>query len=56
MTHVPESRRCGRGCCYTSGLEVSARYYKCRCHTIRHDTAKAARLRLEDFLDSLGDE
>lgn len=55
MTHVPESRQCKRGCCWTS-FDVCAVKYKCRCHTLRRDTPHAARLRLEDFLDSLGDE
>lgn len=55
MKTVPESRRCGHGCCYTSGLEVCAKAYKCRCHASRDSTA-AARARLEDFIDSLGDD
>lgn len=49
---LPESRRCKRGCCYTS-LDVCAMKYGCRCHA-EPSGAHAARLRLEDYLDSLG--
>jgi hypothetical protein len=51
---VPESRRCKRGCCYTS-LDVCALKYVCRCHHAPTGVT-AARLRLEDFLDALGDD
>lgn len=54
MTHIPESRRCKRGCCWnnfgTCGLS-----YVCRCHATTTGV-HAARLRLEDLLDALGDE
>lgn len=55
MTHtLPEARRCKRGCCHTP-FDVCARTYKCRCHA---ETAGnlSARIRLEDYLDSLGDD
>lgn len=54
MRTVPESRKCKRGCCWnnwgTCGLA-----YGCRCHAT-HDSTPAARARLEDYLDSLGDD
>ena len=51
---VPESRRCKRGCCYTS-LDVCALKYACRCHR-KPTGVHAARLRLEDLLDAIGDD
>lgn len=55
MSYVPESKKCKRGCCCTFGLEVCAKAYKCRCHATSTGV-HAARLRLEDLLDALGDE
>lgn len=54
MRTVPEARRCKRGCCHTP-FDVCALKYVCRCHATPIGNL-SARIRLEDFLDSLGDE
>ncbi|MBT2537225.1 hypothetical protein [Arthrobacter sp. ISL-69] len=51
---VPESRMCKRGCCWNN-FGTCGRTYTCRCHASK-DSSAAARARLEDYLDSLGDE
>ncbi|MCO4257385.1 hypothetical protein [Pseudarthrobacter cellobiosi] len=50
---LPEARRCKRACCWTP--YACARQYGCRCHAEPIGNL-SARIRLEDFLDSLGDD
>jgi hypothetical protein len=54
MKAIRESHNCQRGCCWNN-FGICGRTYVCRCHASR-DSSAAARARLEDFLDSLGDE
>lgn len=54
MRTVPEARRCKRGCCWNN-FGTCGMTYKCRCHATPIGNL-SARIRLEDFLDSLGDE
>lgn len=51
---LPESRRCKRGCCWNNFGTCGMRY-GCRCHAEPIGNL-SARIRLEDFLDSLGDD
>lgn len=51
---LPEARHCKRGCCWTP-MQVCAVRYHCRCHASKDSTA-AARARLVDYIDSLGDD
>lgn len=55
MTTPPiEAKRCKRGCCWNH-LQVCGLAYTCRCHAAPIGNL-SARIRLEDFLDSLGDD
>jgi len=55
MVKVLESRLCKRGCCHTP-FSVCGRQYTCRCHASKAGSTAEARARLEDYIDSLGDE
>ena len=52
---LPESRMCKRGCCWNN-YGTCGRTYLCPCHTASAYDTKSARVRLEDYLDSLGDD
>lgn len=55
MTKTPlEHKRCQRGCCWNP-FTVCGLTYACRCHAEPIGNL-SARIRWEDFVDSLGDD